>query len=239
MPGTPATQHGADKPDSTVLARTARLQQTHCMRYQGRIADWNDAKGFGFVTPNGGGDRAFVHIKAFKATFRRPQNGDLITYEPATDPVGRQRAQKIRFAGDLPASAQARPRPARRNLIATAYTALFCASVGVLTLMGELPAQVSFIYALASLITFLAYAFDKSAARNNRQRTPEKTLHLLALLGGWPGALAAQRLFRHKSIKAEFQTRFWLTVIVNTVALGWLLTSSGSAFIGATVHVFR
>ncbi|MDP2184943.1 MAG: cold shock and DUF1294 domain-containing protein [Xanthomonadales bacterium] len=209
------------------------------MRYQGRIADWNDAKGFGFVTPNGGGERSFVHIKAFTANHRRPQDGDLITYEPATDPAGRLRAVNIRFAGDVPAPPNVRHRTARQSPIAIAYTTFFCAVVGVLTLMGKLPALVSYIYALASLFTFLVYAFDKSAAQNNRQRTPEKTLHLLALIGGWPGALAAQRMFRHKSIKAEFQSAFWLTVIVNSLALGWLLTSSGAAFIGNALQTLR
>lgn len=209
------------------------------MRYQGRIADWNDAKGFGFVTPNGGGDRAFVHIKAFAADRRRPQDGDQITYDPTTDPAGRLRAEKIRFAGEIPAPPNARPGPPRQSLIATAYTVLFCAGVGVLVAMGKLPPIVPLVYALASLVTFLVYAFDKSAAQNNRQRTPEKTLHLLALIGGWPGALAAQRMFRHKSKKAEFQDAFWLTVIVNSVALGWLRTSSGSAFIGKALQTLR
>ena len=209
------------------------------MRYQGRIADWNDAKGFGFVTPNGGGERSFVHIKAFTANHRRPQDGDLITYETATDPAGRLRAVNIRFAGNIPAPSITRSGRARKSPIAIAYTALFCASVGVLTLMGKLPALVSYIYVLASLFTFLVYAFDKSAAQNSRQRTPEKKLHLLALIGGWPGALAAQRMFRHKSIKAEFQNAFWLTVIVNSLALGWLLTSSGAAFIDKALQDFR
>ncbi len=209
------------------------------MRYQGRITDWNDAKGFGFVTPNSGGERSFVHIKAFTANHRRPQDGDLITYETATDPAGRLRAVNIRFAGNIPAPSITRSGRARKSPIAIAYTALFCASIGVLTLLGKLPVLVPFIYALASLFTFLVYAFDKSAAQNSRQRTPEKKLHLLALIGGWPGALAAQRMFRHKSIKAEFQNAFWLTVIVNSLALGWLLTSSGAAFIDKALQDFR
>jgi uncharacterized membrane protein YsdA (DUF1294 family) len=50
----------------------------------------------------------------------------------------------------------------------------------------------------------------------------EQTLHVFALLGGWPGALVAQRWLRHKSKKASFQVAFWVTVVVNCVALGWL-----------------
>ncbi len=57
------------------------------MRYQGRITNWNDDKGYGFVTPNGGGEKAFVHITAFSNSHRRPTESDLITYELATGGV--------------------------------------------------------------------------------------------------------------------------------------------------------
>jgi uncharacterized membrane protein YsdA (DUF1294 family) len=49
------------------------------------------------------------------------------------------------------------------------------------------------VYGLMSLITFVVYYLDKRAARLGRPRTPEATLHVLELLGGWPGALLAQR----------------------------------------------
>jgi uncharacterized membrane protein YsdA (DUF1294 family) len=44
-------------------------------------------------------------------------------------------------------------------------------------------------------------------------KTPESNLHLLALAGGWPGALFAQQFLRHKSAKAEFRGTFWVTVV--------------------------
>ena len=74
-------------------------------------------------------------------------------------------------------------------------------------------------YLAASVAAVLAYGVDKSAAERNRWRVKESTLHLLALVGGWPGALIAQSVFRHKSRKPSFQAVFTVTVIVNCVAL--------------------
>lgn len=70
-------------------------------------------------------------------------------------------------------------------------------------------------YAVMSLVTFIFYAVDKSAARKNRQRVSEKTLHLLALFGGWPGAWLAQNKLRHKSSKTKFKIIYAATVILN------------------------
>ena len=78
-----------------------------------------------------------------------------------------------------------------------------------------------FIAAL-SLLTFVVYYADKQAAFRSGRRTPENTLHLLAFLGGWPGAFLAQRIFRHKSRKAGFQVVFWITVIANVSVFVWL-----------------
>ncbi len=74
-------------------------------------------------------------------------------------------------------------------------------------------------YCLVSLITFVTYLVDKSAAQAGRWRVPEKTLHMLALAGGWPSAWLAQKMFRHKTSKKEFQVVFWLTVVLNVGAL--------------------
>jgi uncharacterized membrane protein YsdA (DUF1294 family) len=74
-------------------------------------------------------------------------------------------------------------------------------------------------YLAASIATVMAYGFDKSAAERNRWRVKESTLHMLALLGGWPGAFIAQRVFRHKSRKPSFQVGFMITVIVNCALL--------------------
>ncbi|HSI23930.1 MAG TPA: DUF1294 domain-containing protein [Methylophilaceae bacterium] len=83
--------------------------------------------------------------------------------------------------------------------------------------------QILSLYTALSLITATLYALDKSAARRGHWRIPEYLLHLLAVVGGWPGALAAQQMIRHKSRKLRFQIVFWLTVVINSCFLWWLL----------------
>ena len=85
------------------------------------------------------------------------------------------------------------------------------------------------ISGLMSVVTYAVYALDKSAARRGRPRVPERKLHLLALLGGWPGALIAQQRLRHKTRKTTFQIVFWLTVLLN---LAGLLLASASTLLG-------
>lgn len=89
-------------------------------------------------------------------------------------------------------------------------------SLAFLAMLGYLlPPAVIAWYGLASTVTFLAYAFDKTAARQGRGRLRERTLHVCSLAGGWPGAAIAQQLLRHKSRKQPFRTLFWITAAVN------------------------
>jgi uncharacterized membrane protein YsdA (DUF1294 family) len=76
---------------------------------------------------------------------------------------------------------------------------------------------------LMSPVAFAAYGWDKRRARQEGRRVSEKTLHLLALFGGWPGALAGQKTFRHKTQKVSFQIVFWLTGILQIVALSGIV----------------
>jgi cold shock CspA family protein len=73
------------------------------MRYQGRITDWNDGRGFGFITPNGGGARVFLHISAFKRGQGRPLGEELVTYEIVQDGKKGNRAANVAFVGVAPA----------------------------------------------------------------------------------------------------------------------------------------
>lgn len=88
------------------------------------------------------------------------------------------------------------------------------------TVLG-MPRFVLLGYAAFSALTYLAYALDKRAAQRGEWRTREATLHLLSLLGGWPGALIAQAVFRHKTRKVAFQAVYWITVGLNCLGLAW------------------
>jgi uncharacterized membrane protein YsdA (DUF1294 family) len=78
-------------------------------------------------------------------------------------------------------------------------------------------------YGLLSLASFSAYARDKSAARRGTHRVAERILHLLDLLGGWPGGWLAQKTLRHKCSKQSFQKTYWLTVFLHCVGVLWML----------------
>lgn len=85
------------------------------------------------------------------------------------------------------------------------------------------------IYVVASLLTFVLYWRDKHSALKDRWRTPETTLHFFELAGGWPGALVAQQVFRHKTRKLSYQLAFWLIVVLHQVF--WIdLLFVGSGF---------
>jgi uncharacterized membrane protein YsdA (DUF1294 family) len=99
---------------------------------------------------------------------------------------------------------------------------LFLTGVTVAVYTGKIPAWVLWIYIGASVVTFAVYGHDKSAARKGLWRTKENTLHVLALMGGWPGAVFAQKVFHHKTHKHPFRMLFWITVIFNGGLFMWV-----------------
>jgi uncharacterized membrane protein YsdA (DUF1294 family) len=76
-------------------------------------------------------------------------------------------------------------------------------------------------YGLMSLVALALYAWDKRAARRGDRRLRERHLHVVELLGGWPGALIAMQLFRHKRRKASFWSVTALIALGH--GLGWFL----------------
>jgi uncharacterized membrane protein YsdA (DUF1294 family)/cold shock CspA family protein len=185
------------------------------MRYQGKLTSWKDDQGFGFITPNGGGERVFVHIKAFSSTRRRPDQNEIVTYELTTDKKRRPRAENVAFVGKRSVEA----RSSGIGWGPVSFAALFLVFVLGAVVAGKLPSAVLALYSGVSVVAFAIYARDKSAAQKSRWRTGESTLHFLGLIGGWPGALLAQKVLRHKSRKQSFQIVFRITVVLNCGAL--------------------
>ncbi|MFT7411543.1 MAG: uncharacterized membrane protein YsdA (DUF1294 family) [Oleispira sp.] len=95
----------------------------------------------------------------------------------------------------------------------------------VLSAIEWLPFSLILYYFILSGFSFLIYGFDKLLALNERRRISEKKLHVLALIGGWPGAYLGQQVFRHKISKQVFRRRFFLLVLINIAVLAaYLMT---------------
>lgn len=192
------------------------LPITPYMRFTGTLKTWNDERGFGFVVPSEGGQEVFVHIKAFPPGTGRPTVGQVLTFEVGTGSDGKKKARAVQY----PIRAKSSPRPrvefqARWTLPRKLAIPLFVGIYAFVVARWGFSLPVLLIYLGLSLVAFILYAVDKSAAKAGRRRTPENTLHFFSLAGGWPGALVAQQLLRHKTSKQSFIYAYWFTVLVN------------------------
>ncbi|QYY30704.1 cold shock and DUF1294 domain-containing protein [Cupriavidus pinatubonensis] len=192
------------------------------MKKAGRVKSWHADKGYGFIDIHADMKDVFFHVSALQTRAVAPKPGDRVSFELAKGKDGRMQALNVAIAGapKSRAPSSASWRPALVGLLALAIM------VGG-ALAGYLPRPAAIASALASAVAFLAYATDKARASRSAWRIPEAHLHLLALCGGWPGALAAQHLLRHKNRKQEFQIVFWATVALHIGALAlWRTTVS-------------
>jgi uncharacterized membrane protein YsdA (DUF1294 family)/cold shock CspA family protein len=202
------------------------------MRFDGRLKSWNDERGFGFIEPLQGGQEVFVHIKSFPSGTGRPSVGLPLTFEVELGPQGKKRAKSVQFPRTRRQQNAPRPEsPAPWTLPRLLVVPAFVLIYWFVAQRWSVSPWVAAVYVVASLIAFMAYAFDKSAARHRRWRTSEATLHWFALACGWPGALFAQQLLRHKSSKQAFVAVFWATVIVNVAGFVALHTSLAGRFL--------
>ena len=207
-----------------VVARLARTlgftQHTPSpMRFEGNLTSWNDERGFGRIESNQGGEPIFVHVSAWSRGGGRPQLNQRVTFEVELGPKGK-RARNVQLSQVRRPALRIR-RASRAQWGAAPLFAIpaFLVIYVVVAAVWKLPFWVAGLYLALSAATFIAYAADKSAAASGSWRTPESTLHALALAGGWPGALLAQQFLRHKSTKLEFRQVFWATVLLNVVGL--------------------
>lgn len=204
------------------------------MRFDGRIKTWNDERGFGFIEPTRGGQEVFVHIKAFRAGNARPEVGQAVTFEVEVGPEGKKRAKAVEPLRRRPAAPARRPGGAARWGTAS-YFAIptFLLVYLVVALLWRVPHWVAGLYFGASVLAFVIYWWDKSAAVADQWRTSESTLLAVGLVGGWPGAIVAQQVLRHKSSKQSFRDAFWGTVTVNTVVFVVVFSPLGRRLLAA------
>ena len=201
------------------------------MRTQGKITHWNEQKAYGFITPSSGAKQVFVHIRAFKNRHLPPELNQVVLYSLSTDKQGRPCAVKVTRASEIPSGNS----KSITKLFLILMAIGFIAVVGWSVSANNMPIQILYLYLAASGVTFLVYAKDKRAARKGRWRTKESTLHTLALVGGWPGAVIAQQVLRHKSRKDAFQLMSWMMIVLNCSAFGWLFTAQGAELLRALV----
>ena len=197
------------------------------MLHKGKIASWKDKKGFGFIAPSDGGHKVFVHINAFKSRSHRPNVGEQVTYSVTKDAQGRTQAVNATLAGDKFAKTSA----GKPNPLAVTFAGVFLLLVGVSVFVTGLPFIVLGAYLFISTFTYFAYAIDKSSAQAGHWRISENALQLLALAGGWPGALVAQQVLRHKTKKGFFRIVLWVAILLNCAGFVWLHTVAGQAFL--------
>lgn len=190
------------------------------MLKEGTLVSWQDAKGFGFIeTPDR--TRYFLHIKNIKRTAAgRPQVGDTVVFAPGKDGQGRLLAVTATVGAGMPGRIRPAPQRPPRTGGRAGWNWLDLLAIVSLLVLGmvlpRLPHALLLLQIMAGLsgLSLLLYALDKSQARRGGQRVAEKTLQLLALAGGWPGAWLAQRLFHHKTVKSSFRLVFAFAILL-------------------------
>lgn len=205
---------------------------------QGKLIVWKDDRGFGFIEPDQGGRRVFLHISALKDANRRPQVGDVIHYQLFLSKNGKVRATTAFIKGataravpEVPPNIFNQPLTSQRSSEPPQSWILETLLLSLLPLAGSLNFAWTManpipliVYLFMSFLTFALYADDKFRAKKHQRRVPESRLHLCELLGGWLGAFVAQRRLRHKNRKAAYQRVFWSIVALHMMAwIGWFL----------------
>lgn len=204
------------------------------MSRSGELVQWNNKGGYGFVRDAAGNDY-YVHISKLVDRQLRPRIGDLLSFEIASGRNGRPAAVNVAVAAAAPVPERTmrdiRRRPSEisrfkiglRTAAATVMTLLILLAIGT----DRAPVWLGGTYALMGAASALLYRFDKLYALNGRWRVSETNLHAVDLCFGIIGGLAAQEVYRHKTVKPRFVAATWGIALLHVLglamlALGWV-----------------
>lgn len=203
---------------------------------RGQLIKWKDDRGFGFIQPADGSPEVFLHISELKDVSRRPIVGDTIYYHVA-EQDGKIRASSAFILGArLKPISQSSPSGSRTTMQAEplySFPVLEAVVLSIFPMVGAIHfllktgnPLILILYGVMGLASFVLYADDKSRAKQGVWRTPEKTLILCDLAGGWIGGFIAQRRLNHKISKSSYQGTFWLVVAIHYMFWLWWLIAS-------------
>ena len=203
-------------------------------KLDGIVIKYNTEKKFGLIQTNRNKD-IFFHIREFRPR-RAPIIGERIVFTLGKDKQGRSCAVNIQELAFVIQKEQQKYQRIQRQQTYEAYqerqeqkhgvlnaicifALVYLILIAISTLFFNILKFVFAWYIIISTISFVVYYLDKVAAENEERRTPEKTLHLIDVLGGWIGASFAHKLLNHKTTKAEFRNIFYLTIIINILGV--------------------
>jgi uncharacterized membrane protein YsdA (DUF1294 family)/cold shock CspA family protein len=195
------------------------------MAQQGELIEWNDERGFGFIRPDDGGPRVFVHISQIGRIATRPRAGDRVSFAIGPGRDGTSAALNVKIPGANPFKARSLSRgvdvAAPRHHPIRAYLGLaLLATLGFGWLAGSVPPALVALYLVLGLVSAWLYYSDKQKAEAGQWRTSEATLHGFDLASGIVGGLFAQQLFRHKTAKPGFAATTYVIAAIHAL---WLV----------------
>ena len=195
-------------------------------RFQGRLIEWHDEKGYGFIQgiTDERHTKVFLHIKSFKRSGPRPIEGCVLEYELGIDERSRPQATNVSYVKITQVKSSKTSRPKNSNIQPKfqpiyALMALYWVSIFVLVSFSILPSLFILILSILNAYTYWIYAQDKKAALHNQRRIPEQHLLLMSMLGGWTAAWFAQQNLRHKTQKQPFKTHYHLMIVSNILII--------------------
>jgi uncharacterized membrane protein YsdA (DUF1294 family)/cold shock CspA family protein len=198
------------------------------MRKCGELVQWNNKSGFGFVRDDSGRD-FYVHISKV-VPGQRPRVGDRLEFEIGKGRNGRPSALAVSVIQTVPTPTPTLKEIARitpgsssfrlglRLAVATGLALLALLAVAT----GRAPIWLAFGYTLMGVFSAALYRFDKLYALEGRYRVSETNLHVVDLAGGIIGGLAAQELYRHKTVKPSFVGTTWVIALLHLLGLAVL-----------------